>query len=399
MTYLNDAIAKGDLQTVRILIENQGYSPNDIGFTGLNDTPLTVAAQFGHRKIMDYLISKGADVNAKGYYFGYGSTPMETALKYGHTQVVVDLLANNAILPQNLHKTDIANQYLLKAANANDTWSIEKLLTHTEADINTHDNFMKRTPLHNAVMSDSLDATFKLIDKGAKVNAIDMHSWTPLHYAASNSDTQFAKLLIESGAKVNAQDYSNRTPLFSAVLSGEEELVNLLVKNGGKINHTDKEGTSALDLAIINDDADMIKCLYFNGAKISAGIGNTTPLEFAAESGKLQAIEALIQVGSSLSHKNAQGKTALELAFKAGEMGAVNMLKMYGAEVPKYIQDKLDTMKKVEAEQVLPEDSILTHSDQENTSTSSTQEDITYSQPIGPSLPSMDPDAANIAFG
>ena len=404
MTHLNDAVAKGDLPAVRNLIETQHYSPNHTGFTGWNDTPITVAAKFGQRKVMEYLIQKGADVNQKGYW-GFTASPIETALIAGKTQTVVTLLVNNATLPNELHKTDVANQYLLKAANTNDSWSIDKILTFTEADINTHGDFMMRTPLHNAVMNDGLDATVKLIEKGAKINAVDLNGWTPLHYAASNSDTQFAKLLIEKGAKINAGDLNDRTPLYAAAMSGEEELVNLLVKSGGKINHTDNDGISVLDLAIINDDADMIRCLVTNGSKISAGIDNTTPLEHAAERGKLQAIEALIQLGSSINHKNAQGKSALELAFKANEIGAVNILKMYGAEVPKAIQTKLEQMKAVDADSVLPGDHVVTPSsgsskaNQHNNYDNNNDGEATYSHPIGPMMGNPDHHPENMLGG
>jgi ankyrin repeat protein len=394
MTYLNDFVAKGDLQAVRTLIENQGYSPNYTGWHGFAETPLVTAAQLGQRKVLDYLILKGADVDGRAYF---GFTPLETALKFGHTPVVASLLANNAALPVGIHKTDIANHYLLKAATTNDTWSIDKLLAHTEADINTHDNFMKRTPLHNAVMSDSFDATHTLIEKGAKINAIDINGWTSLHYAASNSDTQFASFLIEKGAKINALDHNNRTPLFAAALSGEEELINLLVKHGAKVNHTDKDDISVLDISILNDDSAMIRCLVANGAKTSADATHTTPLEYAAESGKLQAVEALIQMGSSIHHKNSDGKTALELAFKAGEMGAVNMLKLYGAEVPAHIQVKLDQIKPVEITKVLPNDhdqiitpAELTNEEHNAYPKGETIAEVIYTQPIGPTLGSIE---------
>ncbi len=359
MTILNNAVAKGDLDTVRKLIETDGYSPNYSGPLGFSDTPLTIAAQFGQRKIMEYLIQKGGDINTKSSWFC--SSPIEAALKYGHTQVIVSLLVNNVQLPENLHKTDIANALLLKAASANDTWSIDKILSHTEANIHIHDDFMKRTPLHNAVMNDSYDASCKLLELGAKINSIDLHGWTPLHYAASNSDLQFAKLLVEKGAKINSLDNNDRSPLFAAVqMGGEEELVTFLVKNGAKVNQADNEDVTVLDLAVINDDADMIKCLVTNGAKISANTHGDTPLENAAAAGKLQAIEALISLGSSLTHKNTEGKTALELAYKAGEMGAVNTLILHGAEVPKYIQAELDKTKPMDTTDVLPGDVIVT---------------------------------------
>lgn len=409
MTHLNDAVAKGDLPAVRNLIETQRYNPNYTGFTGWNDTPITVAAKFGQRKVMEYLIQKGADVNQKGYW-GFTASAIETALMVGKTQTVVTLLVNNATLPTELHKTDIANQYLLKAASTNDSWSIEKILTYTEADINTHGDFMMHTPLHKAVMNDGLDATVKLLEMGAKINAVDLNGWTALHYAASNSDTQFAKLLIEKGAKVNAVDLNDRTPLYAAAMSGEEELVNLLVKSGGKINHTDNDGISVLDLAIINDDADMIRCLVSNGSKISAGIDNTTPLEHAAELGKLQAIEALIQLGSSINHKNSQGKTALELAFNANEIGAVNILKMYGAEVPKYVQVKLDKIKPVDADHVLPGDNVVTPTYSSDKAPGASKVDsyhnnnyndgeAIYAKPIGPMLGNPENHPENLLGG
>src|SRR5690606_38023677 len=100
--------------------------------------------------------------------------------------------------------------------------------------------------------------------------------------------------------------------------------------------------------------------------------------------GKLQAIEALLEMGSSLNHKNAYGKTALELAFKAGEYGAVNMLKLHGAEVPSYVQEKLDKMNVINTNEVLPSD-IITPPNNNNvnnvTENTETQEPI---QPMGP---------------
>ena len=395
MTYLNDAIIKGDFDAVKNMIEKQNYSPNATGFLGYQDTPLVVAATYGQRKIMDYLIHKGADINLRGgSWFSLIKTclsPIEAAFLNKQTQIVVTLLANNVTLPKGLDKTNVANEYLIKAARTNDTWSIDKILATTEADINTLEPNMLRSPLHNAVMYDNYDATFKLIEKGARINTTDSHGWTPLHYAASNSDSQFAQLLIDKGAKVNAQDNNEQTPIFAAVSSGEEALVNLLVSNGAKINLTNNDGRTPLDIVILNDDADMVRCLVANGAKISANYDNTTPLEYAAQLGKLQALEALIEVGSSINgHKNADGNTPVEIAFKANQMGAVNMLIMHGAEVPRYIQNKLDKMKAVDVDQVLPGEQVVTSetADQDNATVVShtNHANIDLLQPIGPTM-------------
>lgn len=380
MNALHQAVAKGDLRKVRELVEYYKYNPNSTGFTGLNPTPLATAAEYGQRHIMEYLIKQGADLQARGYW-GWGSSPIETALSYHHLQATVCLIANNASLPAQVHRTDLGNTLLFEAAKTNDTWSIENILKHTEADINIHEAFMQRTPLHTAAMFDSFDAINTLVARGAKVTTIDEHGWTPLHYATSQGDLQIVALLIKHGARVNAEDNDGRTPLFSAVGSGDTEIIELLYAKGGKINTEDNHHTTPLSLAIINDDTDTIRCLAQLGAKLGEDSYKQTPLHMAALLGKSSAVEVFIDLGLNMNAKDINQNTPIELAYKMGNLEVVNTLLMHGAFLPTHMAA---TLTSIDSHTVLltPEKEILSGDTSTTTTTTNTENTVIY----GPSI-------------
>ena len=60
--------------------------PSTFGHIG--ETPLHGAATFGHKEIVELLIAKGADVNARD---NVGKTPIDWAIEYDETEIA-DLL-------------------------------------------------------------------------------------------------------------------------------------------------------------------------------------------------------------------------------------------------------------------------------------------------------------------
>jgi ankyrin repeat protein len=81
------------------------------------------------------------------------------------------------------------------------------------------------------------DLAWRVIQKGADVNARDQDGLTPLHVAASQTSGDMLDLLISRRADVNAVDKMGRTPLHwaagcgGAAMSREDEVKLLAQKN------------------------------------------------------------------------------------------------------------------------------------------------------------------------
>jgi ankyrin repeat protein len=92
---IHDAVYAGDLQKVKALLLKKpklvSSKASDL-FRGY-PTPLHLAAEKGHKDIVELLLAKGADVNARNFT---GKTPLQVAAVNGWKKVVELLLAHKA---------------------------------------------------------------------------------------------------------------------------------------------------------------------------------------------------------------------------------------------------------------------------------------------------------------
>ena len=137
------------------------------------------------------------------------------------------------------------------------------------------------------------------LDQGADVNAEGKYSgWTPLMLAARKGDTKLVRLLIAHGANLDAKSrIRNRTALMEATRNRNVETLNALLAANPDVDAVDWEGY--------------------------------TVLMFAAVSGQLDIVKALIAHRADVNLKNKVGSSALMMA--SGYPNVVKILKEAGA--------------------------------------------------------------------
>lgn len=327
MTILNSAVARGDFETVKKLIETDGYTANYAGFFGLIDIyplPIKVAAEHNQPEILEYLLQKGANVNGNGALY---NSPIMIAHEKEFIKIVITLLTHDAKLPEWMNKTLFIKKYMYKAIEANDVTSVENLLTYSNADINTTQfnylDFTNNTLLHTATATNATDVSFKLIEKGANIHAVNAYGQSPLYAAAKNGNEEMCKFLLEKGANPNLPGSSGETPLMVAASGNHTKLINLFIKNGVNVNEIDSEGFSALKIAAIK--------------------------------GNVETTSLLIESGADVHHKTHDGWTAADLAFKLGHVDVLNLLLSNGAEItkPNIDDNNIEVIEPIEINEVL----------------------------------------------
>ncbi|UCE60993.1 MAG: ankyrin repeat domain-containing protein [Phycisphaerales bacterium] len=88
---IHEAAGGGDLPTVTDILAGDSSSVN--AKDDREQTPLHLAARFGHREVVAYLIAKGADVNAQT---DKGRTPLHLASVSGHDETIEILIMSGA---------------------------------------------------------------------------------------------------------------------------------------------------------------------------------------------------------------------------------------------------------------------------------------------------------------
>lgn len=210
-----------------------GANPND----ELNDA--VIAADPTR---IDYLLSRGADINARDKQ---GATPLINAVRKNDLQTAQLLLDRHADVN---HDDRDGWTPVLYAAWANYA-DMVKLLTAKGADVEalTPDG---RTALSIAAQYGKTAAAKALIDAGAKVNrAVGKAGYTPLMLSVIGGATDATELLLANGAEVNAHNSGGVTALMIAAAGNRVEAAERLLKAGAAIDPQTEDGRTALSIA------------------------------------------------------------------------------------------------------------------------------------------------------
>ena len=103
----------------------------------------------------------------------------------------------------------------------------------------------KSSLLHALCEGGDVNCVKAIIEKGANVNAKDIHGWTPLMFAANSGNDNIIEYLIHN-SNVNIHDIENqgRNALMLASYTGNHKVCHLLLEKGSNPNYICKYSTS-----------------------------------------------------------------------------------------------------------------------------------------------------------
>jgi uncharacterized protein len=261
-------------------------------------SPLNMALLNLHYDLAAYLVEAGADINDVDLY---GRTPLYLAADTS----TIPVMGNGAMV-------------VLPSADKLTALDVGKQLLDRGADPNIQ---LKRRPPYRNVPQDR--GGDSILSQGA----------TPLLRAARAGDAPFVKLLLEHGALVDLPSNQGVTPLMAAagvdyglrVTRGRNRTdegvlatMQLLVDAGADVNartFTEPRGDSAAHLLVIEQRLGDFSYDY-RGRQVPSprAIRHRTALHGAAMKGFDPFVEFLATHGADLHAKDANGRTALDLA-------------------------------------------------------------------------------------
>lgn len=298
---------------------------------------LLTATEKGDYSGVDYILSRGANVNAKD---SYGWTPLMNAASAGRIDIAKLLLANGA----NLELRDNGGTTALGLAAAKGREEMVTLLLEKGANINAKDG-KGLDALMMSAKGGFLSLTKTLLDKGANIYLSDNDGNTVLMLAAKGAHTDVVNLVLERGARIPTVGKDGEQLMVAAIKGDLNQIKNLLDQGADPGAKTVGGGSrSAMFWAASMGNTDVVKYFLNSEALATAETNaknqtNQKPkkliddtISFAASNGKLNVVKLLLENLRDPNSKDKEGNTGLTLAAEYGHTDVVELLLANGAD-------------------------------------------------------------------
>jgi len=358
-----DAISGGDLKKVKEFFEldpSWKYYKSDYGWTLLHS-----AAKSLQVDVAEYLLSKGADINAKT---DTNDTPLSLAVESGNgvwfTEIdmprrkkMIDLLISNraqtnsmdeaiaqdsaeimgTMIRNNPESVDSVKKYNA-ALNRAAYWGSAKVtsfllkshaLTHTSVDLNN--------PLNRGSVFGYREIVRLLLSYGADADSEHNNTWTPLYNAVMYGNGTMTVVCYDPRDK-SLQCVNSKVRFCKP--EDYIEIVKMLIAAGADVNAkavyktNSMKGTYPLQIAAIKGWTEMTELLLSAGAKAVINekddVYHYTPLHHAAEQNNKALVKVLLDNGADREIKDDKGRTPLKIAEEKGHTEIIEMIRSCG---------------------------------------------------------------------
>ncbi len=277
-------IVQGNVEEVQKMLDT-GISVDSLNSD--NDTPLMVAARYGHKALVSLLLERHATIDAKNNRF----TALLYAAARGYTEIVLMLIQAYG---KQVNKRELS------------------------------------LALIEAAQYGYLETALALLEAGALLNVTDTEHWTAIGRAAFKGYKELVKLFMDRIKEIPQDE--EETFLNYAALLGDVDLVERLIKKGVDVRDSHNQ---ALAYAARGGSVEVIQKLLDYGANPN-GISHDyiSAVTHAASRGHINAVKLLITAGADINYvgKVHEGYV-LCAAIKGGHLYVVDELIKAGAQV------------------------------------------------------------------
>jgi ankyrin repeat protein len=312
---------------------------------GRGETPLHLAAALENPEFARLLVDRGAEVNAKD---DDGHTPLHVAVRAGREPTVRLLFEHGA--DPNVSEKNVSSPLSL----SDDRLDIAGLILAQKLRPEVIND-----ALAGAVFRENKDFAHLLLKHGAEPNInaacilglkervstlVDanpsiVNAPTENYYkrrlinlAAEHGQLSIVELLVAKGAEIQPKE--DRWPISEAAENGRLSVVQFLVEQGTDINEKGKWGDPPLIAAASGGHANVVRFLLDRGAKpLATEESRKTALHAAARKGATEVAEIMLDVGVPVNSRDRSGQTPLHVAAYDGHAATAELLLRRGANI------------------------------------------------------------------
>eukprot|EP00935_MAST-01C_sp_MAST-1C-sp1_P000261 g261.t1 len=326
--------AGANLEVVRYLVEEHGFSVHAQEEEGMHTPAFALACRFGDVDVVKYLDEHGVD---KLQPDNAGHTPMAMACYFGCQEVVEYL---HTVAEMDLTAIPDNGMDAMMAACLGNELDMVKYLDAQGVDVNGSNRACSW--LMQVCYKGHLEILKWFHEvKGVQLGMVNRKGQTLLAAANHDGRVEIVKYLIEKGVDVNRDNGDGTRALHLACHQGSVEVVHCLVSNGAKINPLDAEGRTPFFVACQSNHLDVAKILASRGAdKEKADEEGATPLTSAVKSNHVQIVKFLCEEGVDVDTPGHEGHCPLFMACFHGYNQMVRLLVEAGAHIDTSSSDK-----------------------------------------------------------